>query len=128
MRLDRIMAWVAGLLLLAAVAAPALQAIEWLQAGRWTNLPLALFLGSEFSHPTSWIGLNRIIGWVLDTHVSVFLCALALGPLWALNRICANNLTSAEEFAWANRHGPYMSAASLDEARAMKKQTIKEHR
>jgi hypothetical protein len=60
------------------------QSLAWLKSGYWPSLSIASalsWLGFEPNRlaSTSWHGLNRVVMWFMDLHVSVGL--LALGSL-----------------------------------------------
>jgi hypothetical protein len=78
---DRSALWMGMGFVLVALAFPAYQALVWLQEGVWHPLPIswALHFMSWRVPQTDWVGLQKIIYWVLDLPILVVPAFMAFG-------------------------------------------------
>ena len=72
--------------ILAAVAVPILQSVEWLKSGVWPAAPISLVVESALVASTGWVGLDRIIAGTLDCHISGALLIIGSAFIWLENR------------------------------------------
>ena len=57
------------------------QALTWLKTGRWPPRPISEWLWQSFYiriAPTEWIGLNKILDWILSMHIAVLMLLIAI--------------------------------------------------
>ncbi|MGY2987754.1 hypothetical protein [Bradyrhizobium sp. USDA 4508] len=77
--------WIGIAFVLLALSLPAYQSFLWLQTGAWTPLPISQgmqFLGWRLPS-TDWIGLQKILAWLLDLPLWTIPAFLAFGAFGA---------------------------------------------
>lgn len=78
------LALVASLLIVASIGVVCYQIYLWLRLGAWVPMPLSHAFAQmgidTFSSVTdiSWVGLKKVIEWLLDVSVAVWLLVLAM--------------------------------------------------
>ena len=75
-----------GLLGFSAIVLIGLQCYSWLKCGTWTPIPLLVVLPDINS--TGWVGLDRMIAWVIDTPLFLALAISAILTITITEAIC----------------------------------------
>jgi hypothetical protein len=85
--MDRIVSCLAVLFLVVAVAAGALifgwQLLNWLQTEVWQPMPLDVVLGALHNWARDWLGLQKVLSWILALPLSIVCGVIGFLVFWA---------------------------------------------
>jgi hypothetical protein len=73
--------WIGAFFLLTAIAVPAFQGVMWLKTGIWSPLSI----GNTIGHfpPTDWVGIDKILAWLVEAPIWSIPAFLAFGSFSA---------------------------------------------